>query len=180
MKKWKMSKIVKTPKCPKCQINGQNRHFVNSEPPGPAFFEFQGVPRDPILRPKTGVHILNVKSDIYHFPFYAFSRFHVLCISCELTFSSFCGKWHFCDDLCYWLKALLHYIRGRYDVSVVVLPSLGVRLNAVCFFVKDVGEKHRRGERIINSRSPLSEPSWVIGNWRGYLCVGEIHRRGDV
>jgi len=56
MQNWKsdkkVSKIDPPLKRPKCQINGQNRHFVKSEPPGPAFFEFQGVPRDPVLRPK--------------------------------------------------------------------------------------------------------------------------------
>jgi len=39
-----------TPKWSKCQINGTFRHFVFSEPPGPAFFGFwgfQGVPRLP-------------------------------------------------------------------------------------------------------------------------------------
>jgi len=50
-----------TPKTPKCHLNGQNRHFVKSEPPGPAFFEFQGVPRDPVLRPKSTPLFLNVK-----------------------------------------------------------------------------------------------------------------------
>jgi len=47
----KKSDILKKPqKWPKWQINGQNRHFVISEPPGPAFFGFwgfQGVPRLP-------------------------------------------------------------------------------------------------------------------------------------
>jgi len=57
--KMKMSKMIKNSeksdppsKWPKCQINDQNRHFAKSEPPGPAFFRFQGVPRDPVLRPK--------------------------------------------------------------------------------------------------------------------------------
>jgi len=58
MEKWKsvkkVSKIDTPPKWPKCHLNGQNRHFVKSEPPGPALFEFQGVPRDPVLRPKNG------------------------------------------------------------------------------------------------------------------------------
>jgi len=81
----KVSKIDPPLKTPKCQINGQNRHFVNSEPPGPAFFEFQGVPRDPVLRPKSTPLFLNGKCDhvfhIYHFyafiifVFYAFSHF---------------------------------------------------------------------------------------------------------
>jgi len=49
----KVSKIDPSSKRPKCQINGQNRHFAKSEPPGPAFFQSLGVPRDPILRPKS-------------------------------------------------------------------------------------------------------------------------------
>jgi len=65
--KWKsvkkVSKIDPPSKTPKCQINGQKPHFVNSEPPGPAFFEFQGVPRDPILRPKSDPPFLNGKHD---------------------------------------------------------------------------------------------------------------------
>jgi len=68
-----------TPKTPKCHLNGQNRHFVKSEPPGPALFEFQGVPRDPVLRPKMTPLFLNVKSDsffiitpFYDLPFCAF------------------------------------------------------------------------------------------------------------
>jgi len=48
----KVSKNDPPWKRPKCHLNDQNRHFVKSEPPGPAFFEFQGVPRDPVLRPK--------------------------------------------------------------------------------------------------------------------------------
>ena len=50
VKKWQ--KLTPPPKWPKCHLNDQNRHFVKSEPPGPAFFRFQGVPRDPVLRPK--------------------------------------------------------------------------------------------------------------------------------
>ena len=74
-------KMGGTRKRPKCQINGQNRHFVKSEPPGPAFFEFQGVPRDPVLRPKMTPSFLNVKSDTFfdicHFMIYHFMHFCV-------------------------------------------------------------------------------------------------------
>ena len=74
--KWKsvkkVSKIDPPWKRPKCQINGQNRHFVKSEPPGPALFEFQGVPRDPVLRPKMTPLFLNGKCD-HVFWFYPFS-----------------------------------------------------------------------------------------------------------
>ena len=48
----KVSKIDPPSKSVKCHLNGQNRHFAKSEPPGPAFFQSLGVPRDPILRPK--------------------------------------------------------------------------------------------------------------------------------
>jgi len=57
----KVSKIDPPSKTPKCHLNGQNRQFVKSEPPGPALFEFQGVPRDPVLRPKSDPPILNGK-----------------------------------------------------------------------------------------------------------------------
>jgi len=76
----KVSKIDTPPQTPKCHLNGQNWHFVKSEPPGPALFEFQGVPRDPILRPKSTPSFLNVKK-WHSFAFYHF----VIC-----TFWSFC------------------------------------------------------------------------------------------
>jgi len=98
--KWKMmknvSKIDPPSKTPKCQINGQKWHFVKSEPPGPALFEFQGVPRDPILRPKSTPPILNGKKwSRFHFSpfwFYSFWWFLIFCkcvklINCwEVTF----------------------------------------------------------------------------------------------
>jgi len=62
-----------TPKWPKCHLNDQNRHFVKSEPPGPALFEFQGVPRDPVLRPKMTPPFLNGKHD-HVFTFSPFSN----------------------------------------------------------------------------------------------------------
>jgi len=81
--KWKNGKTSKTPKC---QINGTFWQFVFSEPPGWALFQFQGVPRDRFLRPKTWYHILNGKwvSCFIHFPllrnwhFHHFCHFHVL------------------------------------------------------------------------------------------------------
>ena len=107
-KKWKSDKIKKlksvknsekkggTRKRPKCQINGQKPHFVKSEPPGPAFFEFQGVPRDPVLRPKMTPPFLNVKTDaflwfvhfmIYHFVHFRWFSFCTFCwFACEVTF----------------------------------------------------------------------------------------------
>jgi len=48
----KVSKNEGGQKSPKCHLNDQNRHFAKSEPPGPAFFQSLGVPRDPVLRPK--------------------------------------------------------------------------------------------------------------------------------
>jgi len=55
---------------------------VKSEPPGPAFFEFQGVPRDPVLRPKNGPPILNGKTqlDFYIFTFFIFCILVILVI----------------------------------------------------------------------------------------------------
>ena len=49
----KVSKNEVPQKRAECQINGQNRHFAKSEPPGPGVFQSLGVPRDPILRPKS-------------------------------------------------------------------------------------------------------------------------------
>jgi len=107
-KVWKSDPPSKTPKC---HLNGQNRHFVKSEPPGPAFFEFQGVPRDPVLRPKSTPLFLNVKNDrVFAFSsfaicafwhFWSFFRFDKLTFSC------------FCRFLCNGLKALLLYTGRR-------------------------------------------------------------------
>jgi len=73
--KWKsvkkVSKIDPPWKRPKCHLNDQKPHFVKSEPPGWALFEFQGVPRDPVLRPKLTPSFLNVKYD-HIFAFYDF------------------------------------------------------------------------------------------------------------
>ena len=80
-----MTKIDTPLKRPKCHLNGQNRHFVNSEPPGPAFFEFQGVPRDPVLRPKLDppyfCTFLMFCDRIFHlFTFYHFMHFAVFTV----------------------------------------------------------------------------------------------------
>jgi len=98
--KWKsdkkVSKMHTPPKWPKCQINDQNRHFVKSEPPGPAFFEFQGVPRDPVLRPKMTPSFLNVKCD-HVLCFWSFSNcaFCCFCSFSNCAFWCFVRKWHF-------------------------------------------------------------------------------------
>ena len=70
-------------KRPKCQINDQNRHFAFSEPPGPGVFRFQGVPRDPVLRPKSDPPYADGEF-LHHF-----MHFHFLCIS------HFIILWHF-------------------------------------------------------------------------------------
>jgi len=87
--KWKSEKMSKnsekkggTPKTPKCHLNDQNRHFAKSEPPGWALFRFQGVPRDPVLRPKKGGQFLMWKSD-------HILCFHVLWIVHFIIFSHF-------------------------------------------------------------------------------------------
>jgi len=85
IKKWKSDKNSEKSdppsKTPKCQINGQKPHFVKSEPPGPAFFEFQGVPRDPVLRPKIDPLFLNGKRDhifwFSPFSFWWFTHFDI-------------------------------------------------------------------------------------------------------
>jgi len=100
-----VSKIDPPLKRAKCHLNDQNRQFVKSEPPGPALFEFQGVPRDPILRPKSDPLILNVKK-WHHFMILAFCVFmifmfyHFLCFV-EVTFFD-----HFDVLCCYCNKAL--------------------------------------------------------------------------
>jgi len=96
--KWskKVTKSDPPSKRPKCHLNGQNRHFVKSEPPGPAFFEFQGVPRDPVLRPKNDPPILNGKSQQH------FHLFHVLCISYFINFD------HFVICTCWWNSRFTH------------------------------------------------------------------------
>jgi len=88
-KVWKMHPPSKTPKC---HLNGQNRHFVKSEPPGPALFEFQGVPRDPVLRPKSDPPFLNGKkwSHFVHFVILWIYHFTILwhfwyLINCEFV-----------------------------------------------------------------------------------------------
>jgi len=109
----KVSKMHTPPKTPKCQINGQNRHFVKSEPPGPAFFRFQGVPRDPVLRPKSTPSFLNVKSD----------AFFIMCTFCELLFCEFwcfinCANWHFWCEVTFFTIRRLRVIRPYSDYIV--------------------------------------------------------------
>jgi len=60
---------------------------VNSEPPGPAFFEFQGVPRDPVLRPKNDPPVLMAKRD-QHFMFFTFYAFTIFMFYDFFTFYS--------------------------------------------------------------------------------------------
>jgi len=119
--KWKIMKVIKKvsknevpPKRPKCQINGQNRHFAKSEPPGPAFFQSLGVPRDPILRPKmtwggSDGEFWHTFSD-FHFcilslflflsfsDFIIFSLFLVFSILMIFCFSWFLVNFCCCDD----------------------------------------------------------------------------------
>ena len=104
LKKWKKSKTqkhksekwknTKTPKWSKCHLNGQNRQFVFSEPPGPGVFQFQGVPRDRFLRPKSTPSLLNGNSqiDFHLFLILANLLFHHFCVLCILPF---CWFWWF-------------------------------------------------------------------------------------
>jgi len=96
-KKWskKVTKIDPPLKRPKCHLNGQNRHFVFSEPPGPAFFRFQGVPRDPVLRPKSDPPYFSPFLTFYdvwnwHFMFYHFLHFVVFQLLWSDSFFAFC------------------------------------------------------------------------------------------
>jgi len=127
--KWKKSK---TPKSVKCQINGTFWHFVKSEPPGPAYFEFQGVPRDPVLRPKSGVGILNGKSQI------GFHHFHILWIYHFMHFNIFTifQTNTFLIKLpvlsCYVIRPYCN-IGGRCDVWCGGSPLITCLVAPVCF-----------------------------------------------
>jgi len=126
MEKWKSektSKMSKTPKWPKCQINGTFWHFAKSEPPGWALFRFQGVPRDPILRPKSTCRILNGKkviSIISHFTilvilmFLHLWYFGVFCVLLKVTF-----LWWWC-----FMTAIV--IRPYCNVGVLFFTQGGV------------------------------------------------------
>jgi len=172
----KVSKIDTPPKWPKCHLNDQNHHFVKSEPPGPAFFEFQGVPRDPVLRPKLDPpyfwsFLMFSSGENWHFWFYHFVHFHVF------VFFWFCA---FCEITIFWSQCLIA-IRPYCSIEggwwcVVVSPLTDVWF--VCCFVVyiRVGEI-TQGERLfLYSRSPLSEPElagvflWMYFGFR----VGEI------
>jgi len=163
-RKWKSDKINKsenwksdknsekkggTRKRPKCHLNGQNRHFVKSEPPGPALFEFQGVPRDPVLRPKSTPLFLNVKCDhiflIYHFVKYAFWWFwcfHVCdkLVKCgEVTFLTQCTAMV--------IRPYCNYTVGRVRVMCGGSPLIGLFLvSFVLLFNSMSGRLHRRGD----------------------------------
>jgi len=167
MKKLKMSKKSKTPKTPKCQINGTFWHFAKSEPPGWALFRFQGVPRDPILRPKTGYRILNVKIDIYDLHILSFLCFHELCIFTILCFSPICAF------SCFAIFTPFAITIRPYGKFRCRGDSQERRMGVMCggsplWFYRSVcvlcwtrfscrGDSQER-EIICNSRSPLSEP----------------------
>jgi len=60
---------------------------VKSEPPGPAFFRFQGVPRDPVLRPKLDPPFFSLF--LTHFsPFFCF----MICAFCHFCCFYKCDK----------------------------------------------------------------------------------------
>jgi len=94
----KSEKMTQPPKTPKCHLNGTFWHFVKSEPPGPAFFEFQGVPRDPVLRPKLT-------------PPYFWCFLHILwfVISTFLCFDHFC-IFMFCVNWCFLINVHFHVL----------------------------------------------------------------------
>jgi len=154
-KVWKMHPPSKTPKC---HLNGQKPHFVKSEPPGWALFEFQGVPRDPVLRPKMTPSFLNVKVDhIFDIScfsictFWSFLCFHVLVkliILYEVPF--------FDTMLCTVIRPYCNCNRGRTDLCVVVLPSFGVFCFCYCSYRNFKSGRFTGEENYnFNSRSPL-------------------------
>jgi len=92
----KGQKMTPPPKWPKCQINDQKWHFVKSEPPGPAFFRFQGVPRDPVLRPDLDPPYFSCfLTHFMHFSDFDFVRFTVFWVLVKLINCTFLWKWHF-------------------------------------------------------------------------------------
>jgi len=179
--------MTPSPKWPKCHLNDQNRHFVNSEPPGPAFFEFQGVPRDPVLRPKSTPSFLYVKND-HVFMFCAFSispfcTFYDFCISVKVTFLRGVS---FFDHL--YCNVIRPYCNGtlilgscwgdsqerRYVICVVVLPSFFWGIVFLLLFIH-VGEITQVG---VLNYSTLVLPSLnriltrVLSDW-SLITVGE-------
>jgi len=82
---------------------------VKSGPPAWAYFRFQGVPRDPILRPKSHVGILNVKKCIF-----TISHFDILIILSLFHFDDFGEIGVFIID---------HFLmRINFDASNVIRP----------------------------------------------------------
>ena len=162
----KVSKMHTPPKTPKCQINGQNRHFVKSEPPGPAFFRFQGVPRDPVLRPKSTPSFLNVKSD----------AFFIMCTFCELLFCEFwcfinCANWHFWCEVTFFTIRRLRVIRPYSDYIVggrMLVWWFSPHLLMMCFSLVDVYFLTCRGEYTGRSFNTL-----VLPLWTGVTCRGD-------
>ena len=147
-----------------------------SEPPGPGVFQFQGVPRDPILRPKTRVSILNGKSHFSFSPFYHFS---------ELAFSPFSCFAHF-DEVDILVGLIIFciiglrpigYYREENDVMCGGSPLIHFGLHV---WLPDSnymsGRIHRSEHEIYNSRSPLSEPDFYLMGFVLIIRVGEIHR----
>jgi len=105
---------------------------VKSEPPGPAFFRFQGVPRDPVLRPKSDPPYFWWFLTLFHV-----LRFHILCILVFFHFHHFDNFdvllkchifWHVIIAITirpyYNAGVFRFYTGGRMMISVVVLPSL--------------------------------------------------------
>jgi len=108
----KVSKNEVPQKGPECQINGQNRHFAKSEPPGWALFQSLGVPRDPILRPKitwggSDGEFWHTFSDFHFLTFMILSLFHFFSFDDFITFSVFSilmifNFWWFLIIFCCW------------------------------------------------------------------------------
>jgi len=122
----KVSKNDTPSKTPKCHLNGTFWHFAKSEPPGWALFEFQGVPRDPVLRPKMTPSFLNGKCD-HNFAFYTF----LICPFYEIDDFGKVIKLMKCDKVTFFTvmqlqcnKALWRLHREGDVIITLVLPSL--------------------------------------------------------
>jgi len=128
MQKWKsvkkVSKIDPPWKRPKCQINGTFWHFAKSEPPGWALFRFQGVPRDPVLRPKSTWGVADGEF-LLTFTFSPFSN---------------CAFWWF---LCFNILVKLSFLLGVTFFTIACYIVIRPYSKSGCS-VKDVGEIHRR------------------------------------
>jgi len=130
-------------KRPKCQINDQNRHFAKSEPPGPGVFQSLGVPRDPILRPKStwGGSDGEFLHDFYVFHFLTFVILSLFMFFSFVTFSLFLifsilmifMFWWFLVNFCCWhhfwsfiVSILGAWFMTHFSPRISALPTIPI------------------------------------------------------